>query len=54
MTISLINLFKAKILTQNFITSFKIDPKIYFPAKKVPSKNGTSHIPIYGRYPRVQ
>ena len=45
------NLFKAKILTQKFITSYKIDPKIYFPAKKVPSKNGTSRIPIYGSYP---
>ena len=30
------NLFKAKILTQKFITSYKIDPKIYFQAKKVP------------------
>ena len=38
-------------LTQKFITSYKIDPKIYFPAEKVPSKNGTSHIPIYGSYP---
>ena len=32
------NLFKAKILTQKFITSYKIDPKIYFPAEKEPSK----------------
>ena len=45
------NLFKAKILTQKFITSYKVDPKIYFPAEKVPSKNGTSRIPIYGSYP---
>ena len=51
MTIWPKNLFKAKILTQKFITSYKIDPKIYFPAKKVPSKNGTSRIPIYGSYP---
>ena len=45
------NLFQAKKLTQKFITSYKIDPKIYFPAKKVPSKSGTSRIPIYGSYP---
>ena len=32
------NIFKAKILTQKFITSYKVDPKIYFPAEKVPSK----------------
>ena len=51
MTIWPKTLFKAKILTQRFITSYKIDPKIYFPAKKVPSKNGTSGIPIYGSYP---
>ena len=51
MTIWPKNLFKAKILTQKFITSYKIDPKIYFPAEKVPSKNGTSRIPIYGIYP---
>ena len=38
-------------MTQQFITSYKIDPKIYFPAKKVPSKNGTFRIPIYGSYP---
>ena len=38
-------------LTQKFIPSYKIDPKIYFPAEKVPSKNGTSRVPIYGSYP---
>ena len=38
MTIWPKNLFQAKILTQKFITSYKIDPKIYFSAKKVPSK----------------
>ena len=38
MTILPKNLFKDKILTQKFVTSYKIDPKIYFPAKKVPSK----------------
>ena len=38
MTIRPKNLFKAKILTQKFNASYKIDPKIYFPAKKVPSK----------------
>ena len=51
MTIWPKNLFKAKILTQKFITSYKIEPKIYFPAKKVHSKNGTSCIPIYRSYP---
>ena len=51
MTIWPKNLFQAKILTQKFITSYKIDPKNYFSAKKVPSKNGTSRIPIYGSYP---
>ena len=51
MKISPKNLFQAKILTQKFISSYKIDPKIYFLAKKVPSKNGTSRIPIYGSYP---
>ena len=45
------NLIKAKILTQKFITSYKIDSKIYFPAEKVPQKNGTSCIPMYGSYP---
>ena len=44
------NFFKAKILTQKFITSYKIDPKIYIPAKKSTLKNGTSRIPIYGSY----
>ena len=43
MTIWPKNLFKVKILTQKFITSCKIDPKIYFPAKKVPLKKW--HIP---------
>ena len=38
-------------MTEKFITSYKIDPKIYLPAEKVPSKNDTSHIPIYGSYP---
>ena len=38
MTIWPKNLFKAKILTQKFITSYKLDPKIYFPAEKVPSE----------------
>ena len=38
MTILPKNLFKAKILTPKFNTSYKIDSKIYFPAKKVPSK----------------
>ena len=38
MTIWPKNLFKAKILTQKFITSYKIDPKIYFPAEKYPKK----------------
>ena len=47
MTIWPQNFFQAKILTQKFITIYKIDPKIYFLAKKVPSKNGTSRIPIY-------
>ena len=36
MIIWLKNLFKAKIVTQKFIKSYKIDPKIYFPAEKVP------------------
>ena len=36
MTIRPKNLFKAKNLTQKFITSYKIDPKIYFPVEKVP------------------
>ena len=34
MTIWPKNLFKAKMLTQNLIKSYKIDPKIYFSAKK--------------------
>ena len=51
MTIWPKNLFKAETLIQKFITSYKIDPKIYFPAKKLPSNNGTSSIPIYGSYP---
>ena len=37
-------------LTQKFIQDENLDPKMYFPAKKVPSKNGTSHIPIYESY----
>ena len=35
------NLFKAKNLTQKFITSYEIDPKIYFLAEKYPQK--TAH-----------
>ena len=38
MTIWPKNLFKDKNLTQKFITSCKINPKIYFPSKKVPYK----------------
>ena len=42
---------RLKCWPKNLIKSYKIDPKIYFSAKKVPSKNGTSRIPIYGSYP---
>ena len=46
MTIWPKNLFKAKNLTQKFITSYKIDPKNFLPAQKVSSENGTSRTPI--------
>ena len=39
-------------MTQKFITSYKIDPKIYFPAKKYPKKMAHSYIPIYGSPPQ--
>ena len=39
---------QGKNLDPKIITSCKIGPKIYFLAEKVPSKNGTSRIPIYG------
>ena len=41
---------QGKKLDPKFITSYKIDPKIYFPAEEVPSKIGTSCIPIHGSY----
>ena len=41
---------RLKCWPKNLIKSYKIGPKIYFSAKKVPSKNGTSRIPIYGSY----
>ena len=42
---------RLKYWHKNLIKSYKIDPKIYFSSRKVPSKNGTSHIPIYESYP---
>ena len=38
MTIWPKTLFKAKILTQKFITSYKIDPKFIFQPKRYPKK----------------
>ena len=45
------NLWLAEIGTQKFNFPKKTDPKIYFQAQKVPSKNGTSRTPTYGCYP---